>query len=149
MGSEKLWTRLYIAHTVSMCACVWQLYWASVWWVLFYRMISFITIKLCSLSAPWLMLPLFLLQNLWHFQLNSLPVSKAQHICHQNTELPFPVETSLWLTRVIWWFNLLSILSVFIPVFHLLLGCVSASLVRKALLFARIHAQLEILIFPA
>lgn len=41
---------------------------------------------------------------------------------------------------IIWWFNLLSILSVFIPVFHLLLGSVSASLVRKALLSARIHA---------
>lgn len=52
-------------------------------------------------------------------------------------------------TCIIWWFNLLSSLSVFIPVFHLLLGCVSASVVRKALLSARIHAESEILKFPA
>lgn len=69
------------------------------WWVWFFRMISFFTIKLCTLSAHWLMLPLLLLQNPWHFHLNSLAVSKAQHICHQNTELPFPVETNLWLTH--------------------------------------------------
>lgn len=52
-------------------------------------------------------------------------------------------------TCIIWWFNRLSILNVFIPVFHLLLNCVSASLVRKALLSARIRVQSEILKFPA
>lgn len=52
-------------------------------------------------------------------------------------------------TCIIWWFNHLSILCVFIPIFHLLLNCVSAYLVRKTLLSARIHAQSEILKFPA
>lgn len=69
------------------------------WWVRFFRVISIFTVKLCSLSAPWLMLLLLLLQNLWHFHLNSLPVSKAQHIYHQNTELPLLVETNLLLTH--------------------------------------------------
>lgn len=46
------------------------------WWALLFRMISSFAIKLCSLSAPWLMLQLLLLQNPQHFELNSLPVSK-------------------------------------------------------------------------
>lgn len=108
------------------------------WWALLFRMISSSLQLVCTLAN---------VATLVATKSSAFSVkftTSKQGSVHLSPEhrAVFPSGNQpLTHACIIWWFNLPSILSVCIPAFHLLLGYVSASLIRKALLSARIYAQ--------